>query len=75
MEKTTGTVREWHAEEGWGVLDSPYTPGGCWVHFSAIDGSGFRALTIGSKVDLGWEPVTDQDGYRFRATRVKQLAT
>lgn len=75
MEQTTGTVREWHAEEGWGVVDSPDTPGGCWVHFSAIDGSGFRALTVGSKVDLGWELVKDQDGYKFRATRVKQLAT
>lgn len=75
MEQTTGTVREWRAEEGWGVVDSADTPGGCWVHFSAVDGSGFRALIVGSNVDLGWEAVTDQDGYKFRATRVKQLAT
>lgn len=74
MGQTTGTVREWHAELGWGVLDSPDTPGGCWVHFSNIDGTGFRALTVGATVDLDWEQAT-QDGYRFRATRVKQLET
>jgi len=31
----TGTVREW-AEEGWGVVDSAETPGGCWVHWSVV---------------------------------------
>lgn len=25
---TVGTVRTWHDEEGWGVIDSPETPGG-----------------------------------------------
>ena len=30
-------VREWHEDLGWGVLDSPDTPGGCWVHYSVID--------------------------------------
>lgn len=30
-------VREWHAEEGWGVLYSVETPGGCWTHYSAIE--------------------------------------
>lgn len=24
----TATVRDWNDEEGWGVLDSPETPGG-----------------------------------------------
>ena len=33
---TSGTVRVWHAEEGWGVIDSAETPGGCWTHFSAV---------------------------------------
>src|SRR5687767_5224347 len=31
------TVREWHNDLGWGVLDSPETPGGCWIHYSAIE--------------------------------------
>lgn len=29
-----GVVREWYPEQGWGVVDSSQTPGGCWVHFS-----------------------------------------
>ncbi|WP_220126912.1 cold shock domain-containing protein [Rhodococcus spelaei] len=72
MGQTRGTVREWHAELGWGVLDSPDTTGGCWAHFSNIDGTGFRALTVGATVDLDWERA-EQDGYSFRATRVKRL--
>jgi len=43
----TGTVREYDADEGWGVIDAPSVPGGCWVHFSAIASSytnQFRSL-------------------------------
>ena len=70
--QTRGTVRQWHAELGWGVLDSRDTPGGCWVHFSPIDGTGFRAPAVGAAVQLDWEPAR-QGGYSFRATRIQQL--
>lgn len=43
------TVHEWHEEEGWGVLDSPETPGGCWGHFSNIRMDGYRTLSPGQK--------------------------
>jgi CspA family cold shock protein len=66
----TGTVRTWDAAEGWGVVDSPETPGGCWAHFSAVAVDGYRALVAGQAVALDWEQVVDQDGYRFRAVRV-----
>ncbi|MGN5240199.1 cold-shock protein [Rhodococcus sp. SJ-3] len=69
---TTGTVRMWNDEEGWGVIDSEQTPGGCWAHFSNIVGDGFRSVQVGATVMLDWEQVTDQDGYRYRATRVEQ---
>ncbi len=72
MSETTGTVREWNDLEGWGVLDSTATPGGCWVFFSAIAGKGFRTLTVGDTVVFDWEHVTDQDGYRYRAIGVEQ---
>jgi cold shock CspA family protein len=39
-----GTVREWHAEDGWGVIDSGAAPGGCWVHFSALAVDGYKVL-------------------------------
>lgn len=67
----TATVREWHDEEGWGVLDSPETPGGCWAHFSHIQVKGFRTLSPGQQVDLQWEaPGFKQDGYSYRAVDI-----
>jgi outer membrane protein assembly factor BamB len=64
-----GVVREWRADEGWGIVDSPETPGGCWVHFSSIDMPGYHPLTAGEQVELTWERAA-QDGYSFRAVRV-----
>ncbi|WP_432509466.1 cold-shock protein [Kineococcus auxinigenes] len=64
-----GVVREWRGDEGWGVLDSPETPGGCWVHFSGIAVRGHREPAPGQRVALEWE-AAEQDGYRYRATRV-----
>jgi cold shock protein len=42
--ESQGVVREWHDEDGWGVLDSEATPGGCWAHFSAVLVDGYRSL-------------------------------
>ncbi|MBB1255499.1 cold-shock protein [Streptomyces alkaliterrae] len=65
------TVREWHDEEGWGVLDSPETPGGCWGHYSVLRMDGFRTLTAGQRVELRWEdPGFRQDGYPYRAVSI-----
>lgn len=63
-------VRVWHDEEGWGVLDSPETPGGCWVHFSHIEGDGYRSLRDVDTVELEYEEVP-QDGCPFTAARVR----
>ncbi len=65
----TGTVRFWHGEQGWGVLDADETPGGAWAHFSAIVGIGFRALDAGQSVEFDYEPV-QQDGYDSQAVSV-----
>ncbi|WP_406289511.1 cold shock domain-containing protein [Embleya sp. NBC_00896] len=68
---TRATVHEGHEEEGWGVPDSPETPGGCFAHFSDIEMPGFRTLSPGRTVRLDWEnPGFEQDGYAFRARRV-----
>ena len=66
---TTGTVREWNNEEGWGVIDSSETPGGCWAHFSAIHMDGYRSLEAGELVTMEFARVA-QDGYSFRAESV-----
>ncbi|MFE1478280.1 cold-shock protein [Streptomyces cyaneofuscatus] len=67
----TATVREWDDEEGWGVLDSAETPGGCFGHYSDIRAAGFRTLSAGQRVDLAWEaPGFQQDGYDYRALSI-----
>jgi CspA family cold shock protein len=71
-------VREWHEDLGWGVLDSPETPGGCWTHYSVIEtrrvGSShsgevyeYKSLTKRDVVDLEWE-APGQDGFGYRAS-------
>lgn len=67
---SVGSVRVFHLEEGWGVIDSPKVPGGCWVHFSAIEVDGYRELCQGQRVVFEAE-LADQDGYAYRAVRVQ----
>lgn len=64
-----GTVRLWLRDQGWGVIDSQGTPGGCWAHFSSVLVTGHRELRAGQSVSLDYEPAA-QDGYSFRATEV-----
>jgi CspA family cold shock protein len=63
-------VRVWHDEKGWGVVDSPETPGGCWVHFSLIEQDGYRSLRGVETVELEFAPAR-QGRYRFTAVRVR----
>jgi CspA family cold shock protein len=72
--KLTGlaTVREWHDDDGWGVLESGQLPGPCWTHFSAIEMSGYHVLVPGSTVEVTAE-YAEQDGYHLRAVEVRLL--
>jgi cold shock protein len=63
-----GKVREW-GDEGWGVLDSVATPGGCFVISGSVRMEGYRSLQPGSTVTFEFERAS-QDGYDFRATAV-----
>ena len=66
-----GLVRWFDEAEGWGVIDAPEVPGGCFVHFSNIVVEGHRALAAGESVAFTYEaPGFEQDGYDFRALRV-----
>jgi CspA family cold shock protein len=69
MARTTGTVREWRNEEGWGIIDSPQTPGGCWTHFSVLVMDGYKALTPGQRVQFIWRH-PGQDGFDYAAEEV-----
>lgn len=64
-----GTVRYWDDDEGFGVLDSADTPGGCWAHFSVVVMDGFRTLAPGDPVAFIFEQGR-QDGYSYRALQV-----
>jgi CspA family cold shock protein len=63
-----GVVRSWHDDDGWGIIDSAQTPGGCWAHYSAVAIQGYRKLSPGQRVKLEWE-AANQDGFAFRATK------
>jgi CspA family cold shock protein len=63
-------VAEWSADEGWGVIASADTPGGCWAHFSHLEMPGYRSLDPGEVVQFEWEQ-PGQDGYGYRAVRVR----
>ena len=83
---STGEVADWRGEEGWGVVESADTPGGCWVHLGHlwaialpparenevihISGDGPGELIVGETVDFEWEHVR-QDGYDYRAVSVR----
>jgi len=70
---STGTVKFFKAEKGWGAISSLELPDGydVWVHYSAIDGDGFRMLTQGDRVEFRYERA-QQDGFRYRATWVRK---
>lgn len=68
-----GTVREWHGNEGWGVVDSEATPGGCWTFFTGVD-AGHFLLSPGQQVEFEWE-LAEQDGFQYRALRAWPAGT
>jgi len=70
---TTGTVRFWLDDEGWGVIDCAETPGGCWAHFSCVEMEGFRTRMAGQQVNLDWAPA-QQDGFAYQAVSVAPIA-
>src|SRR4051812_48391655 len=65
----SGIVRTYNADEGWGVIDGPDVPGGCWVHFSVLAMDGYRQLTPGQRVSFRAEAAA-QDGFAYRAAKV-----
>jgi CspA family cold shock protein len=69
-----GKVKFFKAQKGWGAIASAELPPGqdAWVHFSAIEGDGYRALDEGDAVDFDFEPAI-QDSFRFRVTRARKI--
>ncbi len=53
-ERILGTVKWFNGEKGYGFLAQENGPD-VFVHFSAIEGSGYRTLTEGQKVEFSIE--------------------
>jgi len=64
----TGTVKWFNAEKGYGFISQPDAPD-VFVHFSAIQTSGYRSLDEGQQVEF--EVVQGQKG--LQATNVRPV--
>ena len=69
-----GVVKFFKAEKGWGAISCDELPDGqdIWVHFSNIEGTGYRAFEAGDVVDVDYEAAR-QDSFNFRATRARRI--
>jgi CspA family cold shock protein len=70
--RSSGVVRSFDPAEGWGVIDGPDVPGGCFVWHASIQMPGYRTLTAGQRVTFSFEgPLSFlQDGCPYRALEV-----
>ena len=65
----TGHVKFWRDDKGWGAVTSLDLPHDVWVHFSAVDGEGYRSLDEGDPVEFRYEDCWGrQDSRHYRAT-------
>ena len=66
----TGKVKWFNAEKGYGFIERE-DGGDVFVHFSAIQGDGFKTLNEGQKVTF--ETETDPKNGKLRAANVVKL--
>ncbi|WP_375432547.1 cold shock domain-containing protein [uncultured Friedmanniella sp.] len=68
-----GRVKFYREPQGVGAISSDALPVGrdAWVHFSMIEGDGYRSLTVGEVVDFEFEEVK-QNSFDYRATIVRR---
>ena len=56
--RTTGTVKWFNDAKGFGFITPENGSKDCFVHHSAIQGSGFKSLTEGDRVEFDIVPGT-----------------
>jgi cold shock CspA family protein len=53
MATTVGTVKGWRDDKGYGAIETPKTaPWDIWCHFVHVQGTGFRMLVPGERVQI-----------------------
>ncbi|MGV8871552.1 MAG: hypothetical protein ACOH2Q_03415, partial [Rhodococcus sp. (in: high G+C Gram-positive bacteria)] len=68
-----GNVRRYSTKEGWGIIDSPDTPGGCLIQSPAVIGDP-ETLTAGRSVEFEWRLLDNEENdFRYYATSVSLL--
>jgi cold shock protein len=67
VQVATGTVKFFNAEKGYGFISREGAPD-VFVHYSAIDGRGYRSLTEGQRVEF--EVVPGNKGEQAANVRV-----
>lgn len=67
-ERQTGTVKWFNDEKGFGFI-TPEAGPDLFVHFRAIEGTGFKSLQEGQKVSF--EPVQGQKGMQADKVRAE----
>jgi CspA family cold shock protein len=65
----SGTVKWFNEAKGYGFISNDDGTGDVFVHFSAIQGDGFKTLTEGQKVTYDTE-VDPKDSHKMRAVNV-----
>ena len=69
----TGIVKWFNAEKGYGFITPDDGSEDVFVHFSAIQGTGFRTLAEGQKVTYDTEP-DPKNSSKLRAKNVNVVA-
>ncbi|MGI5899595.1 MAG: cold-shock protein [Christensenellales bacterium] len=65
-----GTVKWFNESKGFGFISNDDGSGDVFVHFSAIEGSGYKTLAEGQKVVYDTEP-DPKDSGKLRAINVR----
>ncbi len=68
----TGTVKWFNAEKGYGFISNDEGGDDVFVHFSAIQGTGYRSLNEGQKVTYDVEP-DPKNSSKLRAVNVTAI--
>ena len=74
MATTTGTVKWFNAEKGYGFIAREGAPD-VFVHFSAIQGDGYRSLNEGQRVEFDVAPGRKgEEVFHQKLARVQSFA-